>query len=72
MAVPQHRRILGETLRELRERARLTQETLAEKADLNPKYVSEVERGNVNVSIDALVRVAKALRVRVQDLTRRI
>jgi transcriptional regulator with XRE-family HTH domain len=50
----------------------MTQEKLAEKADLNPKYVSEVERGNVNVSLDALVRVAKCLGVRVNELTRRI
>ncbi len=72
MAVAQHRRILGETLRAKRKRAGLSQETLAEKADLNPKYVSEVECGNVNISLDALSRIAKALHIRINDLTRQI
>ena len=71
MAVPQHRRILRETIRACRKQNRLSQEQLAEKADLNPKYLGEVEGGHVNISVDALARVAKALRVRVRDLTRK-
>jgi transcriptional regulator with XRE-family HTH domain len=39
----------------------LTQERLAEKADLTPKYFGEVERGLVNVSVDALARIARAV-----------
>ena len=46
----------------------MSQEQLAEKASLNPKYVSEVECGYVNISLDALMRVAKALNVRLRDL----
>ena len=38
------------------------------KAELNSTYVSEVERGRVNISLDSLIRIAKALRVRVRDL----
>jgi transcriptional regulator with XRE-family HTH domain len=41
---------------------------LAELADLHPNYIGEVERGETNISLDALVRVAKALHVRVRDL----
>ena len=41
---------------------------MAEKAELSYKYVGEVERGCVNISLDSLVRIAKALRVRVCDL----
>jgi transcriptional regulator with XRE-family HTH domain len=47
----------------------LTQEKLAELADLSPKYLGEVECGRVNISMDAVVRLAKALRIRVADLT---
>jgi transcriptional regulator with XRE-family HTH domain len=64
-----HRRILGQTLRDLRKGAGLSQEKLAEKADLSGKYIGELERGVVNVSVDVLVRLAKALGVNVQDLT---
>ena len=72
MAIPQHRKILGETLRTCRKQRGFSQEKMAEKAELNPKYLSEVECGNVNISLDALARIAKALKLTVNDLTRRI
>jgi len=46
----------------------LTQEALAEKADLHHNFIGEIERGNMNVSLDSLVKIAKALEVRVRDL----
>jgi transcriptional regulator with XRE-family HTH domain len=46
----------------------LLQERLAEKADLHPVYVGEVERGEETVSVYALMRIARALGVRVRDL----
>ena len=45
-----------------------SQEKLAEKADLHPVYIGSVERGEENVSIDSLARIAKALKVSVVDL----
>lgn len=60
-ARPKHRKILGDTLRETRKSERLSQEALAEKSDLHPNYIGEVERGEKNVSVDAMVRIAKAL-----------
>jgi len=41
---------------------------LAEQADLHPVYVGELERGKETVSVFALMRIAKALGVRVRDL----
>ncbi len=46
----------------------MTQEKLAEKADLHPVYVGEVERGEQAVSVHALVRIARALGLRLRDL----
>jgi transcriptional regulator with XRE-family HTH domain len=63
-----HRQIVGQRIRACRRQAHLTQEKLAEKADLTYKYVGEVERGVVNISLDSLARIAKALRVRLRDL----
>ena len=40
-----NRKIIGEAIRKHRKEAWLTQEKLAEKADLHPVYVGEVERG---------------------------
>jgi len=71
-SVPQHRRILGETIRTNRKKANLSQEELAEKANLSPVYVSRVECGKENISVDAAMRVAKALGMRLQALFRDI
>ncbi|MEK6790686.1 MAG: helix-turn-helix transcriptional regulator [Deltaproteobacteria bacterium] len=58
---------LGQRIRELRKIAGLTQEALDEKTGLNYKYIGELERGRVNVSIGSLVKIAEALGVRVGD-----
>jgi transcriptional regulator with XRE-family HTH domain len=46
----------------------LTQEKLAEKADLHHNFIGEVERGNMDVSLGSLIKIAKALRIKVRDL----
>jgi transcriptional regulator with XRE-family HTH domain len=63
-----HRRIVGEQIRLFRKQARLSQEELAEKAELSYKYIGEVERGCVNISLDSLMRIAKALEVKAHTL----
>jgi len=67
-----YRRILGENIRASRKQAGLSQEKLAEKAELNSAYVSDVERGKENISVDALMRIANALGATLNDLTRGI
>ncbi|MBI5386717.1 MAG: helix-turn-helix transcriptional regulator [Verrucomicrobia bacterium] len=65
---PVHRRLVGEQIRSCRKRVGLTQEKLAENAELHHNFIGQVERGNLNVSLDSLVRIARALHVRVRDL----
>lgn len=48
----------------------LTQEQLGEVVDLNPKYVGEVERGEKIISIEALLRISKQLKVPVREFFR--
>jgi transcriptional regulator with XRE-family HTH domain len=67
-----YRRTVGQQIRAYRKEAGLTQEKLAEKAGLSYKYLGEVERGVVNVSLDSLMRLAKALKLNVADLVRDI
>lgn len=55
---------LGGAVRELREKADLTQMALAEKAGLTLNYVGEVERGEKLASIETVVRLATALGVK--------
>jgi transcriptional regulator with XRE-family HTH domain len=73
MSLPsKQRKLIGNSIRVYRKKAGITQEELAEKADLHPVYVSEVERGQETVSVHALVRIAKALGVRMRDLVEEI
>ena len=67
-SIPQHRQILGENIRVQRKRIGWSQEKLAERSDLHPVYVGDLERGEENVSIDSLVKIAHALKVSVADL----
>ena len=62
------RKELGERIRELRKSAGITQEELGEKSALSYKFIGELERGQVNISIDSLVRIAAALGVEIGDL----
>jgi transcriptional regulator with XRE-family HTH domain len=52
---------LGQNVRRRREARELTQERLAEKAGLDPTYISGIERGLRNPGIKNVARLAKAL-----------
>ena len=67
-AIQKHRRLLGEAVRDARKEAEFSQEKLAEKADLSTVFISRIERGVESPSVDNLVKIAKALGVRVRDL----
>ncbi|MBI5886295.1 MAG: helix-turn-helix transcriptional regulator [Deltaproteobacteria bacterium] len=59
---------LGRRIRMLRKNAGLTQERLGERANLSYKYIGEVERGGVNISIESLMRIAEAVDVNIGRL----
>ena len=55
--------VFGVALRELRHERFLTIETVAEAAELHPNYLGSVERGERNVSLFNIWRIAAALDV---------
>jgi DNA-binding XRE family transcriptional regulator len=63
-----NRKLLGEGVRKHRNLAMLTQEKLAEKVDINPVYLGQIERGYKVPTIDVLLRIARALKVRLRDI----
>ena len=58
----------GRNLARIRAEKSLSQDTLAEKADLDRTYVSGIERGVRNPGIKSVLRLARALGVSVGDL----
>ncbi len=54
----------GKQLRELRQKRGLSQEKLAELADLHRNYAGVLERGGANPTLFAIVALARALKVR--------
>lgn len=59
---------LGVRLRELRVRRGQTLRSVADKADVSPSLLSQIERGQASPSILSLVAIAEALAVRPGDL----
>ena len=68
LVIQKHRRLLGEAIRAARKEAGFSQEKLAEKADLSTVFISRVERGKESPTVDNLVKIAKALGMRVRRL----
>jgi XRE family transcriptional regulator, regulator of sulfur utilization len=62
------RKRLGARIKQLRQVRQDTQERLAERIDINPKYLSSIERGEENPTLDLLIRVAKGLGVELYEL----
>ena len=58
----------GGRLRHLREGRRLTQEALADLSGLHPTYISGIERGKRNVSLENIGRLATALGISLSEL----
>ena len=62
------RKQFGKRLRELRKKHGLSQEELGFRAGLHRTYIGAIERGEQNVSVDNIHKLAKALHVPASEL----
>ena len=62
--------LLGRRIRSLRNSKGWTQQELGEQADVNYKFVGEIERGQQNPSFAVLLKIAAALEVELPELFR--
>jgi DNA-binding XRE family transcriptional regulator len=62
------KRHFGERVREIRKRRGLSQEALAFASGLDRTYIGGVERGERNISLVNIYRIAEALRVEPREL----
>jgi len=54
---------IGARFKEIRTKKRITQEELAEMMDINPKYLSSIERGKENPTLNTLIKLSESLGV---------
>ena len=59
---------IGNNIKQQRKKADISQEGLALKCELDRAYVGRVERGENNISILSLKKIADALGIRITEL----
>ena len=59
---------LGKIIKMKRLKENISQEVLANKTNLHRTYISDIERGKRNISIDNLLKISKALKIRLYKL----
>ena len=60
--------VFGRRVKENRLKLQLSQEKLAELADIDRTYVPSIEKGERNVSIEVAQRLAHSLKVEISEL----
>ena len=71
MAKRSARKIFADNLRRARKEQGLSQEAVAEAANIHRTYVGAVERAERNVSIDSMERLADAVGLELSEMLRR-
>lgn len=64
-------RRFGAAVRRARERAKLTQEELAERSDVSPRYVQMIEQGTTEPGLTRVTQLARGLGLTTAVLVRR-
>ena len=62
------KKLIGMRIKEIRRSKGLSQEQLAEKADINSKYLSRMERGTENPTLDMFIKLANALEIEMWEM----
>jgi transcriptional regulator with XRE-family HTH domain len=68
MATIDVKKLLGKAIRTQRDLLGISQEELAHRADLHRTYISDLERGLRNPSVESIEKLARALEVSVSKL----
>ena len=64
--------LFGKRVRELRAKQGISQEALADLAGVHRTYMGSIERGEKNIGLENIVKVARALRVAPKELLAKI
>ncbi|MBP7509037.1 MAG: helix-turn-helix transcriptional regulator [Prolixibacteraceae bacterium] len=64
------KQMIGMRIAELRNSKGFTQERLADKTEISSKYLSSIERGKENPTLDTLIKLSESLGVNIEDIFR--
>lgn len=67
-AISKDKKIIGQKLKEIRQRKIMTQADVATKANITVNYYARIERGEENPSFDVIKRLVKALKIKSSDI----
>lgn len=62
------KKMIGIRIGELRKQKGLTQEKLAERMGVSPKYLSSIERGKENPTLTTIINLAQSMDVEIADI----
>lgn len=62
------KRDIGRRIQEIRKRQGLSQEDVAGRADISPNYLSRIERGRENPTLDMILKLSDALGAQPREL----
>jgi len=57
------KKMIGARIEEIRSKRGITQDQLSERMEINPKYLSSIERGKENPTLNTLIKLSRALEV---------
>lgn len=60
--------MIGARIKEIRTKKGITQEQLSERMEINPKYLSSIERGKENPTLNTLINLAESLEVDIGEI----
>jgi XRE family transcriptional regulator, regulator of sulfur utilization len=62
------KQLLGRRIKEIRQQNNITQEDLAEMAGISAKYLSSIERGKENFTLNTIINIAQALKIELNEI----
>lgn len=63
---------IGSRIRHYRKEKRLSQEQLAERSDLHPSYIGQLERGMKSPTLESLYKITKGLDISLSDFLKNL
>lgn len=62
------KKLIGNRIKELRKGKKFSQEKLAEMAEINAKYLSRIELGKENPTLDMMIKLADTLEIEMHEM----